>query len=307
MKPQMKAIIDTDPGVDDAMAIFYAASCPEIELVGLTSIYGNVPVEMGTRNALHLVEMLGRPIPVAQGLAKPLRGRHWEPVHWIHGEQGFGALPAPAPKDRAVDSPAVDFLIDQARRHKGELVVFPIGPLTNIAAAIERDPGFAKNVARIVIMGGVVHARGNVTPFAEANIYNDPDAAQIVLNSGAETLLVGLDVTDRTSVTKENFAALARRAPKFGGFLATISDFYIDVYLGRGAKGCSLHDPATVIAALRPELFRMEEGDVEVGLDGEKLGQTVLKPRNGQKTRVCVAADYDRVVDVFLDGIATLG
>lgn len=303
----MKAIIDTDPGVDDAMAIFFAASCPEIELVGLTSVYGNIPVEMGTRNALHLVEMLGRPIPVAQGLSRPLRGRSWEPVHWIHGEQGFGALPAPAPKSHALDSPAVDFLIDQAKRHKGELVVFPIGPLTNIAAAIERDPDFAKNVAKIVIMGGVVQARGNVTGFAEANIYNDPDAAQIVLNSGAETVLVGLDVTDRTSLTKEDFAALAKRAPKFGGFLAAISDFYIDVYLGRGAKGCSLHDPATIIAALRPDLFRMEEGDVEVVLAGEKLGQTVLKPRKGQKTRVCVEAEYDRVVEVFLDGIARLG
>lgn len=303
----MKAIIDTDPGVDDAMAIFFAASCPEIELVGLTSVYGNIPVEMGTRNALHLVEMLDRPIPVAQGMGAPLRGKAWEPVFWIHGDQGFGALPAPAPKGRAVESHAVDFLIDQAKRHRGELVVFPIGPLTNIAAAIERDPDFARNVAKIVIMGGVVAARGNVTPFAEANIYNDPDAAQIVLNSGAEIVLVGLDVTNRTSLTKEDFAALAKRSPKFGGFLAAISDLYIDVYLGRGARGCSLHDPATVIAALRPDLFRMEEGDVEVVLAGEKLGQTVLTPRKGRKTRVCVEAQYDRVVDVFLEGIAKLG
>lgn len=303
----MKAIIDTDPGVDDAMAIFFAASCPQIDLIGLTSVYGNIPVEMATRNALHLVEMVGRPIPVAQGMSAPLRGRPWEPVFWIHGNEGLGARAAPRPKGRAVESRAVEFLIDQAKRHKGELVVFPIGPLTNIAAAIERDPDFAKNVARIVIMGGVVHARGNVTPFAEANIYNDPDAAAIVLNSGAEILLVGLDVTNRTSLTKEDLAALAKRAPKFGGFLAEISDLYIDVYLGRGAKGCSLHDPTTVIAALRPELFRMEEADVEVQLAGERLGQTVLKPRNGQKTRVCVEADYDRVVEVFLDGIARLG
>lgn len=303
----MKAIIDTDPGVDDAMAIFFAASCPEIELIGLTSVYGNVPVEMGTRNALHLVEMIGRPIPVAQGMDRPLRGRSWEPVFWIHGEQGFGAMPAPSPQGRAVESHAVDFLIDQAKRHKGELVVFPIGPLTNIAAAIERDPDFARNVARIVIMGGVVRARGNVTPFAEANIYNDPDAAQIVLGSGAETVLVGLDVTDRTSVTKEDFAALAERSPKFGGFLAAISDFYIDIYLERGARGCSLHDPAAVIAALRPDLFRMEEGDVEVQLEGERLGQTVLGPRRAQRTSVSIEAQFDKVVDVFIEGIGRLG
>lgn len=302
----MKVIIDTDPGVDDAMAIFLAASRPEIELIGLTTVYGNVPVEMSTRNALHLVEMIGRPIPVAQGAAAPLRNQSWKPVFWIHGEEGFGALPAPAPVGRAVADHAVDFLIDQAKRHKGELVLFPIGPLTNIAAAVERDPDFARNVAKIVIMGGVVHARGNVTPFAEANIHNDPDAAQVVLNSGAEIVLVGLDVTDRTSLTKADFADLAKRSPKFGGFLADIADIYIDVYLGRGAKGCSLHDPATIIAALRPDLFRMEEGDVEVQLAGEKVGQTVLSPRRTQKTQVAVDAQFDQVVDLFLESVARL-
>lgn len=198
----MKAIIDTDPGIDDAMAIFFAASCPEIDLIGLTTVYGNVPVEMSTRNALHLVEMLGRHVPVAQGASSPLKRRPWEPVFWIHGKQGLGALDAPAIKTHAVDHDAADFLVAKAKEQKGQLVVFAIGPLTNIAMAIERDPEFASNVARIVVMGGVVHATGNVTAYAEANIYNDPDAAQIVFDSGAEVTLVGLDVTDRTSMTK---------------------------------------------------------------------------------------------------------
>ncbi|MEO5756073.1 MAG: nucleoside hydrolase [Mesorhizobium sp.] len=303
----MKAIIDTDPGVDDAMAIFFAASCPQIELIGLTTVFGNVDVEMATRNALHLVEMLDRPIPVAKGSSAPLGGRPWEPVLWIHGDQGLGGLDAPSPKGRAIESHAVDFLIEQARRHKGELVLFPIGPLTNIAAAIQRDPEFATNVARIFVMGGVVRAPGNVTPFAEANIHNDPEAAQIVFDSGAEIVLVGLDVTDRILVTKQDFAAVAGQSPKFGGFLAAISDFYIDLYLKRGANGCSLHDPATVIAAVRPDLFETAEGDVEVRLDGDQLGRTVLQDsRKKQNLRVCVDAKLDAVRDVFLRGIGQL-
>jgi inosine-uridine nucleoside N-ribohydrolase len=303
----MKAIIDTDPGVDDAMAIFFAASCPQIDLIGLTTVFGNVSVEVATRNALHLVDMLDRPIPVAMGCAAPLGGRPWEPVLWIHGDHGLGSLDAPSPKGSAVEGHAVDFLIEQARRHKGELVLFPVGPLTNIAAAIQRGPDFATNVARIFVMGGVVRAPGNVTPFAEANIYNDPEAARVVFDSGIETVLVGLDVTDRILVTKQDFATVAKRSPKFGGFLADISDFYIDVYIKRGAKGCSLHDPATIIAAIRPDLFRTEEGDVEVRLDGDRLGQTVLlNHRKTQKLRVCVDAKLDAVRDVFLDGIAQL-
>ncbi|UDF33130.1 UNVERIFIED_ORG: nucleoside hydrolase (plasmid) [Roseateles sp. XES5] len=303
----MKAIIDTDPGIDDAMAIFFAASCPEIDLIGLTTVYGNVPVEMSTRNALHLVEMLGRHVPVAQGASSPLKRRPWEPVFWIHGKQGLGALDAPAIKTHAVDHDAADFLVAKAKEQKGQLVVFAIGPLTNIAMAIERDPEFASNVARIVVMGGVVHATGNVTAYAEANIYNDPDAAQIVFDSGAEVTLVGLDVTDRTSMTKADFAELKRRSPTFGGFLAAISDLYIDVYLDRGAPGCSLHDPATIIAATRPELFTVQEGDVDVCLTGDTAGKTSLTERKSQRVSVCVDAKVSDVVQVFFDGISRLG
>lgn len=304
----MKAIIDTDPGVDDAMAIFYAASCPEIELVGLTTVFGNVPVEVSTRNALHLAEMLGRPVPVAQGCSQPLRKPDWEPVFWIHGEHGLGALDAPAPRATAHPQHAVDFLVEQAERHSGELVLFPIGPLTNIAAAIERSPGFARNVARIYVMGGAVRAPGNTTPFAEANIHNDPEAAEIVFGSGIDTVLVGLDVTDRTLVTRADLAALARRSPRHGSFIADIADFYVRVYERRGEEGCSLHDPATIIAAVHPELFDLEEGDISVDLGGETIGRTVIGPRAGtQRVRAAVSGRTDAIAKAFLDGIPRLG
>ncbi|MBN9071881.1 MAG: nucleoside hydrolase [Rhizobiales bacterium] len=303
----MKAIIDTDPGVDDAMAIFYAASCPEIDLIGLTTVFGNVPVEMATRNALHLAEMLGRPVPVAQGCARPLNDRGWKPVFWIHGEEGLGALEAPSPQAAPHPRHAVDFLIEQAERHKGELVLFPVGPLTNIAEAIRRAPAFARNVSRLYVMGGAVHVPGNATPFAEANIHNDPEAARIVLDSGIDTVLVGLDVTNRTNLSREEFAALAKRSPVHGGFLADIADFYIKLYESRGQQGCSLHDPATIVAAMHPELFDLEDGDIAVSLEGETVGQTVIGRKAGrQSVRAAVDGRTDAIIAAFIEGIARL-
>lgn len=304
----MKAIIDTDPGVDDAMAIFYAASCPEIELVGLTTVFGNVDVKVATRNALHLVEMLGRPIPVAEGCARPMNDRGWEPVLWIHGPNGLGALDAPTPAAKPLRQHAVDFLIEQAERYKGELVLFPVGPLTNIAEAVRRSPSFRRNVARMFIMGGAVHVGGNATPFAEANIHNDPEAAQIVFDSGIDTVLVGLDVTNPTIVTRDEFGALAKRSPRYGAFLADIADFYIRLYEDRGQEGCSLHDPATIIAAIHPELFDLEAGDITVGLSGETIGQTVIGPSAGsQRVRAVTGSRTAAIAKAFVDGIPRLG
>ena len=173
-----KLIIDTDPGIDDAMAIFYAAAAPDIELLGLTTIFGNVTTKMATRNALRLLESADLDLPVAHGAEKPLVLPPFEPSAHVHGDEGFGDIPAAEPKGQAVAEDAADFLIRMAREHKGELVLCPVGPLTNIALAVQRDPEFVKNCKRIVIMGGSLEAGGNITPHAEANIYHDPHAAR---------------------------------------------------------------------------------------------------------------------------------
>jgi inosine-uridine nucleoside N-ribohydrolase len=302
-----KIIIDTDPGIDDAMAIFYAASADDIELLGLTAIFGNVTVETATRNALRLVEIAGLDVPVAKGAEKPLAMPHIKPSAHVHGEEGFGDIPAATPKGQAIEESAAEFLVRMAHEHKGELVLCPIGPLTNIALAIQMDPEFVRNVDRIVLMGGSYKEGGNITPYAEANIYHDPHAAEVVFASGAKVEMVGLDVTHRILCTKEDFAAMAEAAPKLGGMLQDMSHFYLHFYETVGKfDGCSLHDPAAVIACTHPELFTPETVSITVSTEGETIGETRLA--NDGRTSVSVLMDTqgDAVKALFMKRISSL-
>lgn len=270
----MKLIIDTDPGVDDALAILYAASDPEIELLGLTTVFGNVTVEQATRNALHLVERIRRDVPVAQGAAQPRILPPFAPSHHVHGPEGFGSLAAPQPRRAPHAENAAEFLCRSVREHPGEVVVCPIGPITNIAAAMEIDPGFAANVREIVVMGGALDAPGNVTAFAEANTYHDPHALDVVLASGAPITMVGLDVTLKVLLTETDFDLVAAGNIANGSFLKDIGRFYLDFYKSIGLTGCGLHDPMTLIAARHPELFSSERTPLAVDMEGQTVGKT---------------------------------
>lgn len=240
----MKMIIDTDPGVDDALAILYAAAHSGIELVGLTTVFGNVTIEQATRNALYLVERAGLDIPVAQGAGQPLFLPPFPPSHTVHGPEGFGDLPAVEPTGSAVSETAAEFLVRVAREHPGELVVCPIGPITNIAHAMMLDPAFAENIRGIVFMGGALDVPGNITAAAEANTFHDPHALDVVLKSGAPTLMVGLDVTMQVLLTAEDFGTLARIDPVNGPFLQEMSHFYLDFYRSKGVARLRLARPA---------------------------------------------------------------
>ena len=302
-----KIIIDTDPGIDDAMAIFYAAAAEDIELLGLTAIFGNVTVDTATRNALRLVEAAGLDIPVARGAEKPLEMPHIKPSAHVHGDEGFGDIPAATPKGKAIDETAAEFLVRMARAHKGELVLCPIGPLTNIALAIQADPEFASNVDRIVLMGGSYKEGGNITPYAEANIYHDPHAAEVVFASGAKVEMVGLDVTHQILCTKEDFAAMAEAAPKLGGMLQDMSHFYLKFYETVGKfDGCSLHDPAAVIACTHPHLFSAEAEPLTVTCAGDEIGATVLAQDGRGATDVLMQVDAAAVKALFIERISTL-
>jgi inosine-uridine nucleoside N-ribohydrolase len=302
-----KLIIDTDPGVDDAMAIFYAAAAPDIELLGLTTIFGNVTVEMATRNALRLVEVAGLGIPVAAGEKTPLALPPFTPSFHVHGDEGFGDIPAETPKGSAISETAAEFLVRMAQEHKGELVLCPIGPLTNIAKALQLDPDFATNVKRIVLMGGSYREGGNITPHAEANIYHDPHAADVVFASGANVEMVGLDVTHRILCTSEDFATMADTAPKLGGMLQDMSHFYLEFYKSVGKfDGCSLHDPAAVIACTHPEWFTAEEVPIEVSCKGETSGETRTAKDGRKPSIVYVKVDAEAVKQRYLAQIATL-
>lgn len=305
----MKLIIDTDPGIDDAMAIFYAAAAPDIDLVGLTTIFGNVTTDTATRNALRLLEAadLGD-IPVAQGAAKPLVLPPFPPSAEVHGAEGFGDIPPAAPKGQAVEEDAADFLIRMAREHKGELVVCPIGPLTNIALAMERDLEFVQNVKAIVIMGGSLKEGGNITPFAEANIYHDPHAADIVMQAGEKVTLVGLDVTHRILCTPKDFAAIAAQSPELGGMLQDMSHFYLAFYKKVcDFERCPLHDPTAVIACTDPRYFERRKFVVRVSCEGDNIGATVaVHDKSRAPVNVCMGVEADAVKSQFLKRLALL-
>ena len=200
-----KVIIDTDPGVDDAMAVLYACLSPSIELLGLTSIFGNVTTEIATRNALALLEIAGADLPVARGSDKPLVQAQREPAWEVHGREGFGDVPAMSPKKGVIEESAAEFICRVVHENPGEVVLCPVGPLTNIALALRLDPSIASEVKGVTVMGGSIDDGGNVTPHAEANIWQDPHAAEEVFAADWPITLVGLDVTHQVVCTPEDF------------------------------------------------------------------------------------------------------
>lgn len=304
----LKLIIDTDPGIDDAMAILYAIAAPEIDLLGMTTVFGNVTTPKATRNALYLLEQAGIEIPVAEGLHRPRIGPPFPPTSAVHGAEGFGTLAVPTPQRRALVETAPEYLVRMARAHQGELLLCPIGPLTNIAAAMELDPSFCSNLKGMVVMGGSLRAGGNITPAAEANFYHDPHAADFVLRHGCNMTLVGLDVTNRVICPRSFFARLASESPKMGGLLHDMAEFYIDFYetVGKFA-GCGMHDPSALVACIAPELFTTEPHALRVALSGDRSGEMIAVANStAQAVNVCTDVQAEAVKQNFFKNVAKL-
>jgi len=298
-----KIIIDTDPGIDDAMAIHFAFAHPGLQVLGLTSIFGNVYIEQATRNALFLAEQAAYPAKVAEGAARPMAMVMNPPSHDVHGDEGFGTLPAVAPTAMADPRPAHIFLSETCRAHSGEVILCPVGPLTNIARLLDYDPEITNHVKKLVIMGGAVDCPGNVSPFAEANIWNDPHAADQVFAAGWDIDLIGLDITRKITCNAGHFQQIAASSPELGGFLEKITGFYIDFYHGVvGEQVCLMHDPTAVIAITDPGLITFEETPLEVITEGERIGQTARASSSGRHpVRVAVEVDIEAVRQTFLD------
>ena len=304
----LKLIIDTDPGIDDAMAILYAIAAPEIDLLGMTTVFGNVTTPKATRNALYLLEQAGIEIPVAEGLHRPRIGPPFPPTSAVHGAEGFGTLAVPTPQRRALVETAPEYLVRMVRAHQGELLLCPIGPLTNIAAAMELDPSFCSNLKGMVVMGGSLRAGGNITPAAEANFYHDPHAADFVLRHGCNITLVGLDVTNRVICPRSFFARLASESPKMGGLLHDMAEFYIDFYetVGKFA-GCGMHDPSALVACIAPELFTTEPHALRVTLSGDRSGEMIAVANStAQAVNVCTDVQAEAVKQNFFKNVAKL-
>lgn len=273
-----KIIIDTDPGQDDAVAILLALASPELEVLGLTCVAGNVPLPFTSRNARVVCELAGRPdIRVFAGCDRPMK-RKLVTAEYVHGKTGLDGIALPDPVMPLAEGHAVDFLIETLREEApGTVTLCPIGPLTNIATAFARAPDIVPRVAEIVLMGGAYFEVGNVTPAAEFNIYVDPEAAEIVFKSGAQIVVMPLDVTHRALTTRARVEGFRNLGTSVGHAVASWTDFFERFDMAKyGSEGAPLHDPCTIAYLLQPDLFTGRHVNVEIETKGEfTLGMTV--------------------------------
>ena len=281
-------VLDCDPGHDDAIAILLALASPEVELLGITTVHGNQTLDKTTDNALRVLELAGRPdVPVARGADRPLRRELHTAAH-VHGESGLDGPELPAASARPVEQHAVDFL---AERVTAETVLVPVGPLTNVALALERGV----RPARIVLMGGAI-AEGNMTPAAEFNIWADPEAAQQVFHAGVPVTMVGLDVTHKALLTPD-WSEQFRAAGRLGVFVADLVDFFKRYHRRTyGWDGAPIHDALALAHVVRPDLLQTAHRNVEVEVESELTrGRTVvdLWRRTDREANADVGVDVD--------------
>jgi purine nucleosidase len=307
-------IIDTDPGIDDTMAIAFALCSPELNVIGLTTIFGNVATDLATTNALRLLEIAGRvDIPVAHGAAHPLAGPYPGPVPEVHGLDGQGNVDLPPPATRAIDQSAAAFIIERVMAAPGTITLVPLGPLTNLALALHLEPRIAANVQQVVLMGGNALSPGNATPAAEANMHSDPEAADIVLGADWPVTMVGLDVTHQVIMTGQHLARYAQAPTPLARHIARIVTYY-HAFAARcyGIDGIYLHDSSAIAYVIDPAAFRTERWPVRVETQGLSRGKTWPATENETPAawqgrplvNVCVGVDAARTVALELERVA---
>ena len=285
-----RIIIDTDPGQDDAAAILLALASPEIEVLGLTVVAGNVPLALTARNARKICELAGRPdIPVFAGCDRPLV-RTLVTAEHVHGKTGLDGVELPEPATPLQERHAVDFIVETLRREPaGTVTLVPLGPLTNVATALRQAPDIAERIAGIVLMGGAYFEVGNITPAAEFNIYVDPEAAADVFKCGAPITVLPLDATHKALVTRERNEAFRALGTPVGRAMASWTEFFERYDREKyGSEGAPLHDPTTIAYLLAPEIFFGRHVNVEIETVSELTrGMTVAdwwgvtkRPRN---------------------------
>ena len=318
-----RVIIDTDPGVDDAMAILLALNSPELKVEALTVVPGNVEGKQGLENALKIVSLAGRcDVIVAGGAHHPLNQKLITAQYW-HGPNGLAGVELPESKCKADARFGPDLIIEMVHKYPHDIALIPVGPLTNIALAVSKDPSIVPLVKNIVIMGGSITG-GNVNAAAEANIYNDPEAASIVFNAGWIVTMIGSDVGERTLFTRRDLANLQEQHGPESDFIAKLADYYVTRSEKSGYTGAAMYDPLAVAAAIDPTLVTLKDMHVDVETKGEfTRGETVanrmgydeknvlhgdhyeidgLTPLHAN-ARVCTNSDAERFVRLFISRI----
>ncbi|MBO6540519.1 MAG: nucleoside hydrolase [Rhizobiaceae bacterium] len=308
-----KIIIDTDPGQDDAVAILLALASPELEVVGITAVAGNVPLTLTEKNARKICELAGRPETlVFAGADRPLERKLVTAEH-VHGKTGLDGPDLPKPEMPLQDKNAVDFIVETLMAAApGEITLCPLGPLTNIALAMRQEPAIVPRIREIVLMGGGFFEGGNITPTAEFNIYVDPEAADIVFRSGVPITMMPLDVTHKALTSRVRVDAFRELGTRTGEATAQLLDFFERFDEEKyGTDGGPLHDPCVIAWLIRPELFSGRDCNVEVELQSElTLGMTVVdwwrvtdRPKNAFVVR---EIDADGFFGLLTERLATL-
>ena len=308
---QKKMILDLDAGVDDALALAYALATPDADLIGITSSYGNNVQDITSVNSLKLLELLGATdVPVFRGVDHSLNTDSFEAMQVskaIHGDNGIGNVFLPEPKRPIEDQSAVDFLIEAAHEYAENLVIVPTGPLTNLALAFKKDPEIAELIGNITIMGGALTVPGNVTPYTEANINQDAEAADYVFKNAKHLVMVGLDVTLQTLLTKKETQQWRDLGTEKGRAYADIMDYYIDAYynLDINKAGAALHDPLAVGVAVDPNLVTLLPINMRVDHeDGRTIGDLSRLTDPVKNTYAAVSVDAPFYLERFMNYMA---
>ncbi|KQY82139.1 nucleoside hydrolase [Paenibacillus sp. Root52] len=302
-------ILDVDTGIDDALAILLAVKSRKLDILGITTVCGNVSLAQATENTCKILELADAPaIPVIAGAAGPLtRKSHYE--HRVHGQDGLGgALPDPVVSKQADPGFGPDFIVEQAKLYPGELTLIMTAPLTNLALALIKCPELPSLLKEVIFMGGVVRGHGNVTPVAEYNTYADPEAARIVVQAGIKKLTqVGLDVTRQTLLNEEAIARLTD--PELRDYVAQSTAIYIKRYEEmNGVRACALHDPLAVGVALAPELVGRKSYYVDVETasrlcDGQMVCDFQNRLGKQPNALVCETVDAESFLELFINAL----
>lgn len=298
----IKMILDIDTGIDDGMALAYALGSKEIDLIGVTGTFGNVYTDVGVQNVLNILNMCNaNEIPVYAGESHAMTKDNFirlEVSARIHGDNGVGqVVMETSPKEIETKS-GVDFLIESVKKYRDGLVIVATGPLTNLALALKKAPEIMDMMGRVVIMGGALTVPGNASPYTEANISQDPEAAKYLFESGVDITMVGLDVTQRSILTKADTQNWRETGSVAGKTYADMVDYYISQHFE--VQGCYLHDPSAAINAIHPEYFTMLPMHMTVITEGEAEGRTIGDPKKlrdpNPNVKVCIEVDSQALV-----------
>ena len=307
---KLPVILDVDLGVDDACAVLLALRSPQLEVLGITTVFGNRQIERTNRNTLAFLEYIGRSdIPVAKGASKPLIKAELEfeeeGPYVVHGIEGLGSAEIPAHTKTNIDMRAEDFIAHVVKKSEEPITLIPVGPLTNIAKFVLKYPELLTQIKQISLMGGGIE-KGNITPYAEVNIYFDADAAKVVFESGIPIMMSALDATHQAYITKAERERIKEiEDQKLAQLIYPALDHFANFYeVFRQLPGCILHDSLAVVALIHPEILTFTQKRISIITEGEELGRTIEDP-DGTLCTLVDQVDRAAFVDLFFESLQT--